>query len=78
MDLFLSDYRKAFDLIPHFTTAENLKVMSANKYFLLLVVDAFCGRYQRAYTLFRQILTQIVINPAKIPCRFALNHSAVR
>ena len=52
VDLLLVDYRKAFDLIRHYTAANNLKKMGARKHILLLVVDFLRNRCQCVYALF--------------------------
>ena len=51
-DLFLADYRKAFDLIKHKTALTNLKEMGAKTQILLLVTEFLQGRRQSVYPLF--------------------------
>ena len=54
VDLFLADYRKAFDLIKHKTALTNLKEMGAKTQILLLVREFLEGRRQSVYPLFAE------------------------
>lgn len=52
VDLLLADYRKAFDLIRHYTAVNNLKVMGACRHILLLIIDFLRDRLQSVYGLY--------------------------
>jgi len=52
VDLFLKDYRKAFDAIRHSVAIINLRTMGTNNVILLLVTNFLQALYQCFYSLF--------------------------